>query len=61
MVTIGLYQCHYERFENTVILQTFFSRVATDIAVSLKITGWKEQISDILFFNGKRSCLRSRH
>ena len=27
MVTIGLYQYHYERFENTVILQTFFSRM----------------------------------
>jgi hypothetical protein len=36
--------------------------VAPDIAAALKIKSFgKEWISGILFFDGERSCLRSRH
>jgi len=39
-----------------------FNIVATDITAVIKKFIWmKEQISDILFFNGKWSYLRSRH
>jgi hypothetical protein len=35
--------------------------MAPDIAAVLKINSWKEQISDILFVDGKISYLKSRH
>jgi hypothetical protein len=55
-----VYSC--KLFISFFLARLAFNIVATDITAVIKKFIWmKEQISDILFFNGKWSYLRSRH
>jgi hypothetical protein len=51
----------YELVKQLSLLIVADLRCHTRHRGDLKTNLWKEQISGILFFDGERSCLRSRH